>query len=124
MPSPLALVLCDARLDELPHQRCREGLVDGKADGALGCLVRRELLLERVQGGPREEAAVMLERREAHQRAVVRERREPVADDLSRVGRVSLDLLAQPLKSGTRSGRDPPDLGGYRGSLLQSRARS
>src|SRR6184192_3079195 len=119
MASPLVLVLRDTLLDELPHQRRGEGLVGGKANGALGRGVRRELLLERLRDvGAHEEAAVILERSVAHQHAVVLEHRDPVADDLGRLGRGGLDRLAQLLENGPGGGWHRPEVGVHRGEFL------
>src|SRR5439155_455080 len=125
MASLLVLVLRDTRLDELPHQRRGEGLVGGEANGALGRGVRRELLLERLRDiGAHEEAAVILERSVAHQHAVVLEHRDPVADDLGRLGRGGLDRLAQLLERGPRGGWDRPEVGGHRGKLFHEAKNS
>src|SRR5437667_4516384 len=101
MPSPLALVLRDPCLDELPHQRRGEGFVGGKADGALGGVVRCERFPVRPrEGGAHEEAAVMLDR----------------------LRRGGLDPLAHLLESGPRGGWDRSKVGGHRGWLFHRRA--
>jgi len=98
-------VLRDARLDELPHQRRGEGLVDGEANGPLDVWYGGERLLEGLrESGAHEQAAVLLERGVTHEHAVVLEHRDAVADDLGRLGGGGPDRLAQLLERGPRAG--------------------
>src|SRR3989442_1312045 len=124
--SPQALVLRDARLDELPHQRRREGLVYRKLDRALGHLVLRKCLLVCFHegGADAEQAAVILERGVVHQHPVMLERRDAVADELGRLGRGGLDRLAQLLEGGPRGGWHRPQVGGHRGEFFHGAKNS
>src|SRR5664280_1752189 len=78
----LDLVLRDPRLHQLFHQRGRQRLVHGKLDGAFGCAVSLEIVLERLDQGSThwKQAAMVLKRGERHQRSFVPEGRDPIAD--------------------------------------------
>src|SRR5437870_9336884 len=79
MWSPLALVLRDTCLDELPHQRRGEGLVGRKSDRALGDDVGCERLLERpCDVGAHEDTAAALERCLAHHHPPPLQHRAPL----------------------------------------------
>src|SRR3990172_9323666 len=103
-PGRALLVFGDARLDQIRHERGGERLVGWEADAALAEVVALELgSVGAYQAGAHDvEGAVVLERGEAHEEAVVLVGGDLVADDLGGPRRGGLDGLAELVERGPR----------------------
>src|SRR5258706_3643541 len=98
-----SLVLFDPRVDQLPHEVDRQGLVGRDADGPLAGVVLLELFLVGFhrRTAHEVEGAVARGRAEAHEHSVLTEGGELVADALLSLRRRSLDGLPQSLERGS-----------------------
>src|SRR6266851_3910231 len=78
------LIFLDPRLHDLFHQCIRQRFIGRELNGPLGGPIALQFLLKPVEhtGPSWEQAAMVLERRVAHEHSSELEHRDPVADDL------------------------------------------